>query len=158
MKEKLKKVPLMFVGIFIGLVILFVLDIWLKMRIDNEIKDYMQENYKMQVTEEDSSKMQEIEENISNEKVPVDYKSTYEEIVDMLFPFDGYYYIPSGNGKFYSNISCKDEYLIENPRFLSRQCQSVIREEDGVLVYLYLLDNGNLCYSYSGNLGTFKRE
>lgn len=67
MKEKLKKVPLMFVGIFIGLVILFVLDIWLKMRIDNEIKDYMQENYKMQVTEEDSSKMQEIEENISNE-------------------------------------------------------------------------------------------
>lgn len=154
MKEKLKKVPLMFVGIFIGVVILFALDIWLKTRIDNEIKDYMQ---KTQVTE-DSNKMQEIEENISNEKVPVDYKSTYEEIVDMLFPFDGYYYIPSGNEKFYSDISCKDEYLIENPRFLSRQCQSVIREEDGALVHLYLLDDGNLCYSYSGNLGTFKRE
>ncbi len=154
MKEKLKKVPPMLVGIFVSVFILFILDIYLKMRIDNEIKDYMQ---KTQVTE-DSSKIQEAEENISNEKVPVDYKSTYEEIVDMLFPFDGYYYVPSGNGKFYSNISCKDEYLIENPRFLSQQCQSVIREEDGVFVHLYLLDNGNLCYSYSGNLGTFKRE
>lgn len=154
MKEKLKKVSPMLVGIFVAVFILFILDIYLKMRIDNEIKDYMQ---KTQVTE-DSSKIQEAEENISNEKVPVDYKSTYEEIVDMLFPFDGYYYVPSGNGKFYSNISCKDEYLIENPRFLSRQCQSVIREEDGVFVHLYLLDNGNLCYSYSGNLGTFKRE
>ena len=157
MKEKLKKVPPMLVGIFVSVFILFILDIYLKMRIDNEIKDYMQENYKTQVTE-DSSKIQEAEENISNEKVPVDYKSTYEEIVDMLFPFDGYYYVPSGNEKFYSNISCKDEYLIENPRFLSRQCQSVIREEDGVLIQLYLLDNGKTCYSYSGNLGTFKRE
>ena len=136
MKEKLKKVSPMLVGIFVAVFILFILDIYLKMRIDNEIKDYMQ---KTQVTE-DSSKIQEAEENISNEKVPVDYKSTYEEIVDMLFPFDGYYYVPSGNGKFYSNISCKDEYLIENPRFLSRQCQSVIREEDGVFVHLYLLD------------------
>ena len=154
MTDKIKKVLCKIVIIFLGVCVFFIVDKGFQIRIDNQIKNYIEENYKEQCT---SRQTQETTENNNTTTTSVDYKTTYEEVIDMLFPFDGNYYIPDKNAKFYSDRSCKDQYLLETPKLLSRAYQTVRRKEDDVLVNLYLLYDGTPCFSYNG-LGSLQRE
>ena len=153
-KKRGNKILNTLVGIFLIIVIGFILDTCLQIRIDGQIKKYMEKNSTEQLVENISvTESQETVENYNitkEQETTIKDKATYEEVINLLFPFDGNYYVANENVKFYSDISCKDEYLIENPRFLSMQSLNVFRKEDHAIVNILILDDGTPCYSYSG--------